>query len=278
MIQFLRERRTGLLLAAVMISLFVLMATQVSKGSPSGGETVLMRIASPFLRAGSAVTGGVTGLWHEYIDLRHTKSRNASLEEKVTLLQLEVQKLQEAGRENDRLRALMDLKEAMVGGTVAARVIGNNSRGLSHTILIDRGSASGIRPNMAVVAAEGVVGRVWVVSKHVSKIQLLTDAAAGTAVLLQRTRVQGILLGDGSELGSLEYVAALEDVQEKDLLVTSGLDGIYPKGLPVGRVAEVGPASGLLKAVWVLPRVNFNRLEEVLVLLAPPPETGKELP
>ena len=278
MIQFLRERRTLLLLAAVMVSLLVLMATQVSKGAPSGGETLLVRVASPFLRAGSAVTGGVSGLWHEYVDLRHTRSRNASLEEKLTLLQLEVQKLDEAGRENERLKALLDLREAIGGGTVAARVIGNNARGLSHTILVDRGASSGIRPNMAVVAAEGVVGRVWVVSDHVSKIQLVTDTAAGTAVLLQRTRVQGILLGDGSELCALEYVAALEDVKEKDLLVTSGLDGIYPKGLPVGRVAEVGPVMGLLKSVWVLPRVNFNRLEEVLILLGTPQLPAEEAP
>lgn len=278
MIQFLRERRTVLLLAVVMVSLLVLMATQVSKGSPSNGESVLLRIASPFLRAGSAVTGGISSVWNEYVDLRHTRSRNASLEEKLTLLQLQVQKLEEAGRENERLKALLDLKEAIGGGTVAARVIGNNSRGLSHTIIVDRGASSGLRPNMAVVSAEGVVGRVWVVSDHVAKIQLLTDTAAGTAVLLQRTRVQGILLGDGSELCTLEYVAALEDVQEKDLLVTSALDGIYPKGLPVGRVAEVGPVAGLLKSVLVLPRVNFNRLEEVLILLTPPPAPIAEVP
>jgi rod shape-determining protein MreC len=232
---------------------------------------MLMRIASPFLRAGSIVTGGFSGIWHEYVDLRHTRSRNASLEERLAVLQLELQKLDEAGRENARLRALLDLKEAIGGGTVAARVIGNHSRGMLHTILVDRGASSGLKPNMAVVAAEGVVGRVWVVSEHVAKIQLLTDTAAGTAVLLQRTRVQGILLGDGSELCALEYVAALEDVQEKDLLVTSGLDGIYPKGLPVGRVAEVGPVMGLLKSVWVLPRVNFNKLEEVLILLSETP-------
>ena len=270
MIQFFRERRTLLLLVAVMVTLLALMTTQVSNGTPSEGETMLMRVASPFLRVGAAITSGVSGIWHEYVDLRHTRSRNASLEERVTVLQLEVQKLDEAGRENERLRALLELKEAMGGGTVAARVIANNSRGMAHTILIDRGASSGIRPNMAVVAAEGVVGRVWVVSEHIAKIQLITDTAAGTAVLLQRTRVQGILLGDGSELCPLEYVAALEDVKEKDLLVTSGLDGIYPKGLPVGRVAEVGPVMGLLKSVWVLPRVNFNRLEEVLVLLVTP--------
>jgi rod shape-determining protein MreC len=267
MIQFLRERRALLLLAVMLAVLFALMATQVRQGVPSSSETMLLRLASPFLRAGAAVTDGIAGLWHEYVDLRHTRSRNAALEERIARLQLQLQQIEEGRVQTERLRALLDLKQAMEGTTVAATVVANKPTGLSHTILIDRGFEAGIRPNMAVVSAQGVVGRVWTVSNGVSKVQLITDAAAGTAVLVQRTRVQGILLGRGSELCSLEYVSTLDDVKDKDLLVTSGLDGIYPKGLPVGRVGELGPRAGLLQAITVVPRVEFNRLEEVLVLL-----------
>lgn len=275
MIQFPRERRAILLLAAILASLFVLMAVQVKRGSPPGSETALLRLASPFVRGAGAVTGGISGLWNEYIDLRHMRSRNAALDERVTRLQLQVQQLEEARVQNERLKALLDLKEAMDGSTAAARVVGNRSTGLTHTILLDRGSEAGIGPNMAVVSAQGVVGRVWTVSKGVSKVQLITDAAAGTAVLVQRTRVQGILLGRGSDLCSLEYVSTLDDVKDKDLLVTSGLDGIYPKGLPVGRVAELGPRAGLLQTISVVPRVEFNRLEEVLVLLRTAPQDSR---
>ena len=267
MIQFLRERRAILLLTAILASLFVLMAVQVKRGSAPRSETALLRLASPFVRAAGAVTGGFSGLWNEYVDLRHTRSRNAALDERLTRLQLQVQQLEEARIQNERLKALLEMKEALDGSTAAARVVANRSTGLSHTILLDRGSEAGIRPNMAVVSAQGVVGRVWTVANGVSKVQLITDAAAGTAVLVQRTRVQGILLGRGSDLCSLEYVSTLDDVKDKDLLVTSGLDGIYPKGLPVGRVAELGPRAGLLQTISVVPRVEFNRLEEVLVLL-----------
>jgi len=118
-----------------------------------------------------------------------------------------------------------------------------------------------------VVGSSGVVGRVWTVSPGLSKVQLLTDAAAGTAVLLQRTRVQGILMGGGTDLCTLEYISTLEDVKEGDLVITSGLDGIYPKGLPVGRVGKVSPGEGIFWTIAVIPRVEFNRLEEVLILL-----------
>jgi len=267
MLQFLRDRRAFFLLIAVLASLFVLMAVQVKDGASPRTESLLLRLASPFLRASSAVTGGLSGLWDEYVNLRHTRSRNAVLEEKVGQLQLQVQKQEEARLENDRLRALLDLKEGLGISTVASMLIGNNAVGLSRTILVASGTEAGLKPNMAVVSAQGVVGRVWTVSPSVSKIQLITDAAAGTAVLVQRTRVQGILMGRGSDLCSLEYVSTLEDVKEGDLLVTSGLDGIYPKGLPVGSVAEVSGSEGLLRGISVVPRVDFNRIEEVLILL-----------
>jgi len=267
MLQVLRERRALLFLIAVVASLFVIMAVQVRQGAAAGSETFLLRLTSPLVRAASTVTGGVTGLWDRYVNLRHTRSRNAALEEKVTQLELEMQKLEEARLQNERLRALLDLKEGMALSSVAASVIANNYRGLSHTILVDRGSASGVKPNMAVVSAQGVIGRVWTVTGGISKIQLITDASAGTAVLVQRTRVEGILLGRGSPMCELEYVPTLEDVQQGDLLVTSGLDQIYPKGLPVGRVGEIGPSEGILKGISVIPRVEFERLEEVLILL-----------
>lgn len=267
MFQFLRDRRAFFLLIAILASLFVLMAVQVRGSGAPASETWLLRFASPFLRVASSLTFGVAGLWDEYVDLRHTRTRNAALEEEVGQLQMELQQREEARLENERLRSLLGLKEGMRIDTVAAAVIGNNSTGISRTLLVERGSDAGVRPNMAVVGSQGVVGRVWSVSPKFSKVQLITDAAAGTAVLVQRTRVQGILLGGGSDLCSLAYISTLEDVKEGDLLVTSGLDQIYPKGLPVGRVAEVGAGEAIFRTISVIPRVDFKRLEEVLILL-----------
>jgi rod shape-determining protein MreC len=281
MFQFLRDRRTTFFLLVVVASLFVLMAVQVRQGGPVSSEGYLLRLASPLVRLASGVTGGVSGVWNDYVNLRGTHSRNAELELELTELRLELQRLEEARLQNDRLRSLLDLKEGMGTPTVAAHVIANNTLGLSHTILVDRGSDSGLKPNMPVVSATGVVGRVWTVSPKVAKIQLLTDAEAGTAVLVQRTRVQGILLGSGAQMVALEYVSTHEEVAEGDLLVTSGQDGIYPKGLPVALVDKVGDSRGILRSIQAAPRVDFRKLEEVLILLrsdiplpeppAPPP-------
>jgi rod shape-determining protein MreC len=281
MFQFLRDRRTTFFLLVVVASLFVLMAVQVRQGGPVSSEGYLLRLASPLVRVASGITGGMTGLWNDYVNLRGTHHRNAELELELTELRMELQRLEEARLQNERLRALLDLKEGMGTPTVAAHVIANNTLGLSHTILVDRGSDAGLQPNMAVVSSSGVVGRVWTVSPKVAKIQLITDAEAGTAVLVQRTRVQGILLGSGSEMVALEYVSTHEDVAEGDLLVTSGQDGIYAKGLPVAVVDKVGDARGILRSIQAAPRVDFRKLEEVLILLrsdiplpeppAPPP-------
>ena len=266
MFQFLRDRRSGLILLGILALLFALMAMQIRQGGPAPQEGTLLRLASPVLRGISGMSRGLSELWGEYVNLRHTRQRNTSLEERLTLMNVRLQQLEEAGIQNHRLRGLLDLKEGMGVNSVAAIVIGNNSTGLSHTILLDRGSEAKIEPNMGVISATGVVGRVWTVSTGVSKVQLITDVAAGTAVLVQRTRVQGILLGAGADLCTLEYVLRADDVRKGDLLVTSGLDGIYPKGLAVAEVWEVSGSGGLLRRITAVPRVEFNHLEEVLVL------------
>ncbi|MGH9870378.1 MAG: rod shape-determining protein MreC [Candidatus Polarisedimenticolia bacterium] len=289
MTRLLRDRRTAFFLLVVVASLFVLMAVQVRQGGPVASEGMLLRLASPLLRAGAAVSSVVSGIWGDYVDLRGTRRRNAELEVELTELRMELQKLEESRLQNDRLRALLDLKEGMGTSTVAASVIANNTLGLSHTMLIDRGSSSGLKPNMPVVSSMGVVGRVWTVAPHVAKIQLLTDAQAGTAVLVQRSRVQGILLGNGSDMASLDYVTMHDDVAKGDLLVTSGQDGIYPKGLPVGTIDRLGESRGIVRTIQVSARADFRRLEEVLVLLSadlplpeppapPPPVTTPSAP
>ncbi|HKY31267.1 MAG TPA: rod shape-determining protein MreC [Candidatus Polarisedimenticolia bacterium] len=267
MLHFLRDRRSAVLLMVVAASLFVLMAVQVHQSGPVGSEGFLLRLASPLLRGAAAVTGSLSGVWNDYVDLRGTRRRNESLEDEVTRLRLELQKLEEARLQNDRLRTLLDLKDGMGVPSVAAAVISNNSLGLTHTLLLDRGELSGLRPNMPVVSSMGVVGRVWTVSPRVAKVQLITDAQAGTAVLVQRTRVQAILVGTGSDTCSLQYVSTLEEIAEGDLLVTSGQDGIYPKGLPVGVVSRLGQGRGILRSIAVTPRADFRKLEEVLVML-----------
>lgn len=268
MLAFLRDRRPASLLILVLALLFIMMAVQVRAGGASDTETLLLRIASPVIRLSSGITGSLTGVWDGYVALRGLREDNKGLEAELTRLRLELHELEEARLQNSRLRSLLELQEGIGAPSLAATVVGNRAAGLSRTILINRGSADGVAPNMPVVAPDGIVGRVWSVTPHVSKVQLITDGDAGTAVLVQRTRVQGILLGRGADLCSMEYVSRLDDVQKGDLIVTNGLDGIYPKGLPIGPVYRIAQGQGILRRITVEPRVKFNRLEEVLVLLS----------
>lgn len=278
MYRFLRERRPEVLLIAVSALLFVLMAVQVRGSGASGSERLLLRLLSPFVRLTASVSGSLSGLWTGYVDLRGARGRTESLEADLTRLRVKLHEMDETLRENERLRALLDLKQVLPVDSIAAKVIGNKSLGLSRTLLVDRGSADGVRPNMPVVVGDGVVGRVWTVAPRLAKIQLITDSDAGTAVLVQRTRVQGILQGRGDDVCSMEYVSRHDDVVEGDLIVTNGLDGIYPKGLPVGPVERVVSGQGEMLVIAVTPRVKFNRLEEVLILMASAIESAAEEP
>lgn len=260
-----REGRPVILLVVLMVALFSLMAGQVKFGRWSRLEGLVLYGASPFLRAADAAQGGL----HELASRAagsESPARVRELSERVARLELERQSCQEAAIENTRLRTLLDLKQSVPIPSVAATVLSNAVHGPAKTCLINRGTSAGIRPDMGVVNAQGVVGRTWTVAGGIAKVQLLLDSASGVAVLVQRSRVQGVLVGRGDHLLQLRYVSALDDLQPGDLLLTSGQDRIYPKGLPVGVIAEVSESVARQRVVTVVPRVDFNRLEEVLVL------------
>jgi rod shape-determining protein MreC len=248
------------------------MAGQVRGGGPLDKvEGWLLYATSPLLRGAHATTETIRELWST-VTGTESPNRVRELEKQVAKLELQRQEYGEQMLENKRLRELLDLKQSLPIPTVAATVLANSFRGATKTCVIDRGSRSGLEPDMPVVNPQGVVGRVWSVGPGISKVQLLIDASGGISVLVQRTRVQGVLVGRGDPLLELRYVSTIDDVQAGDLLLTSGLDRIYPRGLPVGVVAEVLNSGGLLRTITVVPRVDFDRLEEVLVL------TRKDLP
>lgn len=265
------EGHPGVLLVVLVVALFALMAGEIRYGPFTGPEGAMLGLFSPILEGFHSAAG-----WAQeaasYATGADSPSTIRELQREVMRLELEQQRLREQSIENARLRALLDLKSSLPSETLAATVLSNSSRGLAKTCLIDRGEEDGIRPDMPVVNSQGLVGRVRSVSAGVAKVQLITDAASGVAVLVQRSRVQGVLVGRGDPVLELRYVSTLDDVQPSDLLLTSGLDGIYPAGLPVGVVAEVGEGAEMLRSISVVPRVEFNRLEEVLVLAggAPP--------
>lgn len=256
------------------------MAGQIRFGPWSRTEGAFLTLMSPVLKGvGAAVNWTREGV--SFLTGRDSPRRVRELQRELARLRLEELKLREQGLENARLRALLGLKESLHIPSAAASVLANSIRSASKTCLIDKGSSDGLAPDMAVVNAQGVVGRIRSVGPGVAKVQLLTDAASGVAVLDQRSRVQGVLTGRGDRVLELRYVSTLDDIRTEDLLLTSGLDGIYPRGLPVGVVAEVGDGGAdLQRTIIAIPRVEFDRLEEVLVLLGGdlPAEPGESDP
>ncbi len=266
----LPERRPFLLLVALLSSLLVLMSSQVKTGKGATLlEDSLLNVAGPFVRGISAGAGSLSGIWSSYLDLRKVRGENRTLQSKVEALEEEGREGEEYRRENLRLRELLDLRQGQEYPTLAAEVLSLGVAGQSRTALIGRGARDGVRRNMPVVNRRGVVGRIIQVGERLAKVQLLIDPNSGVAAMYQRTGGLGLVLGLGDRGCRMEYVSELEEAEVGDVVVTSGLDRIYPKGVTVGVVSAVEEGDQLTKSILIRPEVDFQRLEEVLVLLRP---------
>jgi len=264
------ERKPSLLLLVLLAGNLVLMSSRL-RGGGRGSilQDTVLAIGAPFLGAASWVAGGIGGTWRSYVDLREAADENVRLRERVETLTREANASEESRQELARLRDLLGLKETAPFGTVTARVIGKESADGARILLIDRGRADGIRPNQPAITPRGVVGRVIDVSASASKVQTILDPNSAVAGIVQRTRVQGIVVGAGEAGCRMDYVSDLVPVEVGDVVVTSGLDQIHPKGEILGIVAVVGQGDGLTQVIEVRPEVDFRRIEEVLVVLKP---------
>jgi len=214
----------------------------------------------------------VESVWLKYFSLVDLREENARLKKERDELRMQNDLYRELVSTHGRLRELLQFKESLRSPMVAAQVIGRDPTGWFESILIDKGSQAGLRLNMPVVDARGVVGRLVAVSPHYAKVLLLIDQNSAVDCLVQRSREKGILKGLPSRLCRLHYVSRAADVAVGDKIVTSGMDRIFPKGLPVGEVLEVVDTPWeFFKDVRVKPSADFSKLEEVLVLLKEDP-------
>lgn len=275
----LAQRKPHLLLFLLLSLNLVLMAASVRgvRGTSLLSETILS-IAAPFLKVAAWSSDTVAGLWGGWADLRGVENENRRLRAEAGTLTLQAREAEEARQEVRRLRELLALREETGRRAIAARVIARGSAGSARILLLGSGTRDGIARDQAVITPRGVVGRVIVAAAGTSKVQTILDPNSGVAALLQRTRVQGILVGDGDSACRLEFVSELARVDVGDVVVTSGLDEIHPKGAILGVVTEVGEAKDLTRHVKVRPEVDFQRLEEVLVLTGPPQTAGERAP
>lgn len=230
-------------------------------------ERSLLSVLSPLLQPVYRISRFVEEIRDSYILLVDTHSENLSLRENIRVLNLRVMEGNEAVLSNQRLELLLDIKRSVKEPTIAASVIGEDVTSWFRTLVINRGSSSGIREGMAVLSADGVVGQTIKVSSSTARVLLLTDHSSGIAATIQRSRARGVVKGKGEMLCTLEFATREEDVKVGDTVITSGIGGIFLKGLPIGEVTMVKRGEyGIFQTVSIRPAANLSHLEELLVV------------
>jgi rod shape-determining protein MreC len=255
----------GLVVAALLIT------TLWYREGPSGPlhvtRTGLTAASEPFAVVGTWVTTPLRAVGNWVGDMGFGRSSYAQLQQQNITLKTKLAALQEAQLQNDRIRELVAFAKVQNLPSIGAQVIGRATDSQERSILIDRGSSSGVRMGDAVIAAGGLVGQVIEVAPWDSRVRLITDSASGVAVLVQRTRANGIVTGTLDGPLQLQFVDAKTPPVVGDVLITSGLGGVYPKGIVVGEVTGVSSSpTELYPSVAVASRVLIDRIEEVLVV------------
>ena len=262
------RHKSLVLLAGVILLQVLMLALQIKRDS----EGRLIRVwtvgaVSPFERAGSSGFGWIRNAWRHYFALQNTTKENEQIRRENDALKLQIAQLQGKAAEADRLAALLHFRQEQADvPMVAARVIGGGPSTASFTIALDRGERDGIRKDMGVITPDGVVGKVIESYPHTSQVLLLTDRESGVGAKFADSGIQHPVGGVGEPMLAMKYVPNDDDVNVGERVVTSGMDRIFPRDLPVGTITEVRPGNSF-KQIRVKPAANLEKLEEVLVLL-----------
>lgn len=268
------ETSRGRLMAVCFILLvFSLFLTSYSARNPwivNMGSVLLGEIAHPIQRVARGASQTVENAWSGYIALRGVEQENEVVKQRLSLLEADNSRLREVEHEVERLRALVQgAEEAGVSG-IGADVIGYDPSNWIQAITVNRGSADGVVRGMAAVQGNYLVGKVIGVGRKTSQILLLLDPTSGVDALIQSSRVRGIVEGNGRSGAILQYISPQETVKVGERVITSGMDGVFPKGLVIGIVSEVEKNAGrLFQKINIRPSVKFRRLETVLLVNSP---------
>jgi len=262
--------RNVTILVAVLFAQVLGLAVQVRR-SNQDESTRLIRVwavdtVTPFEKVIVWSQHGIGSLWRNYFFLRGVRQENRELKQEIERLRIEQVRLNQDAEQARRLQALLGFKEQFISKTVPAQVIGSSGSEQSRSIYIDKGSRDGIRPDMAVITAQGVVGKVLRTFRTTSQVLLVNDQTSGVGAILEKSRLQGVLRGTPLGEVVLEKVMSDETVQPGEKVVTSGGDQIFPKGLAVGTVTKVSPGAELFLNIRVKLAADLSRLEEVLVI------------
>ena len=279
-------------LVAILLAQTIALAIQVRRpiesGAPDSHNVTLMRYwvvatVTPLERFFHGIGSHVRGGWSNYIDLRHTRQQNDDLKLQIARLRLEQAALSEDAMQGHRLQALLDFKQHYITSTVAAQVIGTSGSDLSHVIYIDKGAADGLKPDMAVITPDGIVGKLRDVFPHTAQVLLISDQTSGAGVLLATTRIRAILHGSSTGRVQISNLTPDDRIKPGEAVLTSGGDQIYPRGLPVGTIESIAPDPDHqpYTLITLRPAAKLNQLEEVLVITGTeailPPQAQKDL-
>lgn len=256
---------TGLLA----VILFVLLVSSIGKNRDFGPwQKVGVELFAPIQKGIVFIQRGIAAFGHDYIYLVGVQKENRLLRKEIERLRSKNNEYREAIIANIRFKKLLNFKETVPLPLLSAEVVGYDPTVWFKTMIISRGSDDGLQRGMAVISADGVVGQIISVSLHYAKVLLITDRNSAVDVIVQRSRVRGVLKGESGGVCSLDYVGIRDDVKPGDIVICSGVGGIFPKGLPVGRVIKAKSSRpGLFQDIEVVPCVNISDIEEALVVL-----------
>lgn len=257
-------------IAIVGITLTLLTVPNRPYDAPAGVGNVAVGLVAPFQKATTWVVQSLKDIWRDYFNLISVAKENQALKKSLGQAIEKNRRMAEIVLANDRLRALLRFKERSTHHVIAAEVVGKDPSPWFKTVIVDKGKADGVNKAMPVVLADGIVGQVVEVSDHFAKVLLVVDQNSAVDALVQRSRARGVIKGIMGGKCVFQYALRKDDISVGDVIVTSGLDGVFPKGLSIGTVAEVVRRNaGIFQEVFITPFVDFEKLEEVLIVLKP---------
>lgn len=288
---FLGRYKNVLVLLLVLLAQFIGLAIQVRTHAVHAADGKGVRIIrygitammAPPEKAMVHTGSGVRGFWDNYVDLRHARTENEALRDEVSRLRLEQASLLQDALQGQRLQALLGFQERYIAKTVPAQVIGTGGSDQSHILYIDKGSRDGLAPDQPVITPDGIVGKIKDVFPHTAQVLAINDQTSGAGVVLEKTRLRGVLRGNAFGQPQIIDILPDERIKPGEHVVTSGGDQIYPRGLAVGTVQEVvaDPEREPYVDIVIKPAANLSHLEEVLVVTgtsdALPPKAQRDL-
>jgi len=263
-----KQIRGFLLFGCLLTAILILIISMAGRKEFTAPHKFGLEIIGPFQTAISKISNFAGGFWGKYIALLHLREENEELRQELLQYRTANIEYREAMATNVRLQKLLELKESLPPPTLTAEIVGKDPSLWFHTFTINRGASDGVQKGMPVVTVEGVVGQVLTSSPNYSKVLLATDPNSAIEIITQKTRVQGIAKGLGHDAFGLYYVLKSAEVEKGDYVLTSGLGGVFPKGLMVGTVSEIKKSRrGMFQDIEIQPAVDFSQLEHLIIIM-----------